>query len=50
MEPWQIDSALLAAHNIARAIGGLTHAVAFIALALVVYPWLGGFGSETKGK
>lgn len=48
LSPEQIDSALLAAHNIARALGFLGRAVAWIAFTLVIYPWLGGFASHTK--
>lgn len=48
MSSQEIASALLAAHNIARALGQLSFAVSIIAVALVVYPWLGGFGSGTQ--
>ena len=41
VEPWQINSFLLAMHNIAYALG-------FIALILGLYPWLGGFEGKSK--
>ena len=41
IQPWQIDSFLLAMHNIARALG-------VIALILALYPWLGGFEGKSK--
>lgn len=50
MSEWQIQSALLAAHNIALALGGIALALTVIAFALVVYPWIGGFGSSQNLK
>jgi hypothetical protein len=44
IEPWQINSFLLAMHNIATALGALS----FIAFALIIYLLLGGFGSASK--
>ena len=41
--PWQVDSFLLAMHNIATAIG-------VIAFVLALYPWLGAFGSQNSIK
>lgn len=46
MSDWQIASALLAAHNIARALGSIASASVFVAFALFVYPWIGGFASS----
>ena len=40
-EPEQIESFLLALHNIARAFGALV-------LILGIYPWLGGFEGKSK--
>jgi hypothetical protein len=48
MTPEQIDSALLAAHNIARAFGTFVALFGYVAFALFVYPWLGGFASGRK--
>lgn len=50
MSDWQISSALLAAHNVATAIGSIARALSFIAFVLVFYPWIGGFGSSDKRK
>lgn len=36
MEPWQIASALEAAHNIAKALGGIGFALGVLALVYVV--------------
>jgi hypothetical protein len=46
--PTQIDSALLAAHNIARALGSIAYDIGWIAFALFIYPLLGGFGSQSR--
>lgn len=43
-----VVSALQALHNIALALGGIGTALGLIAMALVFYPWLGGFGSQSK--
>lgn len=45
-----VVSALQALHNIALALGGIGSALGFIAIALVFYPWLGGFGSHSEKK
>lgn len=50
MSDWQINSALLAAHNLALAVGQIAKSLAIIAVALFVYPWLGGFGSQHKER
>jgi len=41
IQPWQIDSFLLAMHNIAYALGA-------IASILAIYPWLGGFEGKSR--
>lgn len=45
-----IQSALLAAHNLALCMGKIASALWAIALVLAVYPWLGGFGSSDNRK
>lgn len=41
IQPWHIESFLQAMHTIASALS-------VIAIALAIYPWLGGFGSGSK--
>lgn len=51
IELYQIDSFLFAIHNIAFALGAVARALSWVAVVLVIYPWLGGFGSqENRGS